>query len=99
MALKRELKIQGDYLFKNRSYLPLLFLVIGLGVYLYGIYDEPVHFEKSRTPYYEFICLGICLFGLLVRVLTVAHTPKNTSGRVTTEGQLADELNTTGMYS
>jgi len=39
------------------------------------------------------------LLGLLVRVYTVGYTPKNTSGRNTTEGQVADVLNTQGIYS
>jgi protein-S-isoprenylcysteine O-methyltransferase Ste14 len=37
--------------------------------------------------------------GLLIRIYTVGHTPENTSGRNTTGGQLADQLNQTGIYS
>jgi len=36
--------------------------------------------------------------GLFIRAYAVGHTPANTSGRNTKE-QLADELNTTGIYS
>ena len=43
-------------------------------------------------------CLFISLSGLFVRVYTVGHTPVNTSGR-NTEKQIADSLNTTGIYS
>lgn len=47
----------------------------------------------------ESIALYIGLFGILLRLYAVGFTPKNTSGRNTSEGQIADELNTTGLYS
>jgi len=47
----------------------------------------------------ELIFLGVSLFGQLIRILTVGFTPKNTSGRNTVNGQIADELNVTGIYS
>ncbi|EIJ39314.1 isoprenylcysteine carboxyl methyltransferase (ICMT) family protein [Galbibacter orientalis DSM 19592] len=99
MALQTEFKVQGDFLFKNRSYLPLLFLAAGFGVYLYGIYFEPRQVEKVPEGYYQFTCLMLSLLGLLIRVTTIGYTPRNTSGRNTKNGQIADELNTTGMYS
>ncbi|MBK7711292.1 MAG: lipid A phosphate methyltransferase [Bacteroidales bacterium] len=37
--------------------------------------------------------------GQVIRILTVGFTPKNTSGRNTVDGQVADELNVTGIYS
>jgi len=99
MALQKEFKTQGDFLFRNRSYFPILFLGIGLIVFLYGEYIEPFHDQKIETDYYELVCLSFSLLGLFIRIFTVGYTPKNTSGRNTTEGQLANELNTTGMYS
>lgn len=99
MALQKEFKAQGDFLFKNRSYLPLLILAIGLGVFLYGQYINAFNNENIPPSFYEYICLGISLLGLAIRVFTVGHTPKNTSGRNTSCGQVADELNTTGIYS
>ena len=47
----------------------------------------------------ELIFLGVSLFGQVIRILTVGFTPKNTSGRNTKIGQIADELNVTGIYS
>jgi len=47
----------------------------------------------------ELIFLGVSLFGEVIRIMTVGFAPKNTSGRNTVNGQLADELNTTGIYS
>jgi protein-S-isoprenylcysteine O-methyltransferase Ste14 len=47
----------------------------------------------------EMIFLGVSLFGEAIRVYTVGFTPKNTSGRNTVSGQIADEINVTGIYS
>ena len=100
MALQDEFKTQGDFLFKNRSYLPLLFLVMGLGAFLYDEYmDTGEMMREMFLNYYKLFCLSISLFGLLIRALTVGYTPKDTSGRNTNAGQVAAEINTTGMYS
>ena len=42
---------------------------------------------------------GSVFIGQVIRILTVGFTPKNTSGRNTVNGQIADELNVTGIYS
>jgi protein-S-isoprenylcysteine O-methyltransferase Ste14 len=101
MALQEEFEKQGNFLFRYRSYFPLIILVIGLGLYIFKeVYPE--NFILSGTPYeiyYEMFALFIGLLGLVVRIYTVGHTPKNTSGRNTKEGQVADSLNTTGIYS
>lgn len=96
MALIEELEDQGNFLFKLRSYLPLVFLLGGLAVF----YHKIVSGGYSEIGFnYWLISLAVGLLGLLVRIYTVGHTPKNTSGRNTSEGQLADELNQTGIYS
>ena len=99
MSLQTEMQTQGNFLFRNRSYLPLIFLATGLGVYLYGEYNEVGGSESLFEEYFEFICLGICLIGLMIRIKSVGHSGKNTSGRNTKVGQVADELNTSGLYS
>ena len=99
MALQEEFKAQGDFLFKNRSYLPLIILGIGLFVFVHTEYYEIETTETWFSKNFEFICLAVSLLGLVIRIMTVAYTPKNTSGRNTKVGQVADELNTTGIYS
>lgn len=101
MALQEEFEKQGNWLFKYRSFLPLVVLSIGTVLYL-RTEINPETFILEETPYeiyYEMLGLIISLFGLFIRVSTVGHTPKNTSGRNTSQGQVADALNTTGMYS
>lgn len=99
MALQEELKRQGDFLFKHRSYLPLILLVVGI---LIRIYQEKTVGSSNfgivaRTLESSSIIVG--LLGLFIRMYTVGFSPKNTSGRNTKAGQVADELNTTGIYS
>ena len=101
MALQEEFEKQGNWLFKYRSSLPLIILLIGTVLYLRTeIYPET--FILEGTPYeiyFETFCLLTSLFGLAIRIYTVGHTSKNTSGRNTSEGQVAETLNTTGIYS
>lgn len=101
MALQEEFEKQGNWLFKYRSFLPLIILAIGTGLYL-RTEMFPGTFILEETTYeiyYEMIALIISLMGLYIRVYTVGYTPKNTSGRNTDEGQVADTLNTSGIYS
>jgi len=98
MALQEEMEKQGNFLFKYRGSLPLLILVIGLFVYLQAVRLSIIDYEGVITRVYEIICLSVCLLGLFVRIYAVSHSPKNTSGR-NTKRQLAEELNTSGIYS
>lgn len=99
MALQEELRTQGDFLFKHRSYLPLIILVVGLAVFAYGKYFGTECASAFCMEIYLYISLAVSLFGLVIRILTVGYTPHNTSGRNTKEGQVAGEVNSTGIYS
>lgn len=99
MALQEEFKTQGDYLFKHRSFLPIIILVLGIAVFVLSEYQRTGQADTWLSQNFDYICLFVSLFGLYIRVITVGHTPKNTSGRNTKGGQVADELNTTGIYS
>ena len=95
MELRKKFENTGNWLFRWRSYLPLI--VIGIFLLSLRGYQYLGHSEKL-DHLWEIFCLLISFFGLGIRVLTVGHTPKGTSGRNTKE-QVADTLNTTGMYS
>ena len=99
MALQEELKKQGDFLFRYRSFLPLLLLVIGLGVKFYQEKFVVEEYAIIVAHALESTAIIIGVLGLLVRVFTVGYSPEGTSGRNTAAGQVADELNTTGIYS
>ncbi|MEX2317175.1 MAG: methyltransferase [Pirellulales bacterium] len=95
MALNDEFVAQGNWLFRWRSYLPFTFVVL-VGI-AYTQFAWPFHSEFLHNIW-EFVCLAISFFGLLVRMLTHGHTPARTSGRNTSR-QVARQLNTAGMYS
>jgi len=94
MALVQEFESSGNWLFKRRSWLPVILIIAGIYV-LYITNRQAIIFN----PTLELIFLGVSLAGEAVRVYTVGFAPRNTSGRNTSAGQIADELNTTGIYS
>ena len=96
--LRNELKREGDFLFRYRGQLPFIMLLAGLAIFIiYNIRSvEAGH--KFTEGYYWFICLAVSLLGQAIRIITVGRTPANTSGR-NIHGQVADEVNTTGIYS
>jgi protein-S-isoprenylcysteine O-methyltransferase Ste14 len=94
MALVHEFESSGNWLFKRRSWLPVFLIVAGL-LMMYLGNRQAILFDMRD----ELIFLGVSLSGEIIRILTVGFTPKNTSGRNTINGQIADELNVTGIYS
>lgn len=97
--LQYEMESQGNVLFRWRSYLPIIILIAGLAVYANTQYKIKEGIVEAMPFSFDLICLGVATLGLIIRIYTVGHTPKNTSGRNTAEGQVADEVNTTGIYS
>jgi protein-S-isoprenylcysteine O-methyltransferase Ste14 len=93
MALIEEFKRQGDFLFHYRGFLPIPLFILGLGIHIYNQYQGIV-----ITDQYYAVSFIVGLAGLLVRVLVIGYAPLNTSGR-NTHSQVADLLNTKGMYS
>ena len=101
MALQEEFEQQGNWLFRYRGILPVLILFVGIAVFIQIKLNPETSFlgEISCEIYYETGCLLVSLLGLFIRIYTVGHTPANTSGRNTDAGQVAETLNTTGIYS
>ena len=97
MALRNELEKQGRWLFKWRSYLPLLMLPILLIALRGSEYLERIAGSFAENIFDGF-CIAISFLGLAIRCITVGYVPKGTSSR-NTKGQKAKALNTTGMYS
>ncbi len=95
MALQEELEDLGNRLFRWRSYLPLFMSILFLAALL--SYRHP---EAAPRPdrWWQLGCLLVSLAGLGIRFYTVGFAPRGTSGR-NTRGQVAEVLNTSGMYS
>jgi protein-S-isoprenylcysteine O-methyltransferase Ste14 len=93
MSLVHELEKSGNWLFRRRSWLPVIILVLA-GGYLFVANRSVIYFNYT----WEIICILVSVAGEFIRSYTVGHVPRNTSGRNVID-QLADELNTTGIYS
>lgn len=94
MALVHEFENSGNWLFRRRSWLPVFMVAAGI-LFMYTGNRQAIIYDMRD----ELIFLGVSLLGQLIRIFTVGYAPRNTSGRNTEIGQLADELNTTGIYS
>jgi protein-S-isoprenylcysteine O-methyltransferase Ste14 len=97
MALREDIERQGNWLFKWRSYVPLACLPI-LVIALRNSGYLGKNFGAATQEVWRFLCLSVSLLGLGVRTLTAGFVPRGTSGR-NTQSQVAETLNTTGMYS
>lgn len=98
MPLLENFEKQGNDLFKHRGTLPLIIVFIALVlVYMSRNYFDAFIYS-TWFRWYEVFCLAVSLFGLFIRVITIGHAPKGTSGR-NKDRQIADALNTTGIYS
>jgi len=97
MALKEEFIKTGNWLFRWRSYFPLLIVPL-----LLIALREPKYLEQAAGAtaehFWEGFCAAVSFTGLLIRCVVVGYAPKRTSGR-NTERQKAETLNTTGLYS
>lgn len=100
MVLQTELERQGNWLFRRRSLLPLALLPLGLGSLIVTLSEHSSASTALLAHWhlYEWCCLAVGMAGVWVRAYTVGFTPEGTSGR-NTACQVADSLNTTGIYS
>ena len=95
MALREEFESLGNRFFRWRSYLPLFMAVL----FLAALLSQPGAASPDHPDRpWQTGCLLVSLAGLVLRFFTVGFAPRGTSGR-NTRGQVAETLNTTGMYS
>lgn len=91
--LTKEFIDSGNVLFRWRSYLPL---------FLFAAFFIVMYFNRTQynnvSEVYEGVCFGIALLGEAIRAFTIGFAPDRTSGR-NTKQQVADEINTTWIYS
>lgn len=92
MLLREKLTGQlGNLFFKYRGEQYFLYVLIIL-------LEFKKYYNSQTSLVYQIICFGVCCLGTLVRVLTIGYIAPDTSGRNRT-GQVAESLNTTGIYS
>jgi protein-S-isoprenylcysteine O-methyltransferase Ste14 len=92
--LHKEMPALGRWLFRWRSYLPIFLLVFIIPAFWNFQYLRSSHFADLV---WEGFCFLVGFTGLSIRCLVVGYAPRGTSGRNTNK-QIADSLNTTGMY-
>jgi protein-S-isoprenylcysteine O-methyltransferase Ste14 len=95
MSLRNAFEKSGSWLFRHRSFLPLLCLPLfagGLATYHY------IWMSHQVNEWWQKVCLMVSFAGLAVRIITIGQAPAGTSGR-NTKQQIASSLSTTGMYS
>lgn len=101
MALIQSYEKSGNLLFRYRGVIPVFIMLLSLPILLCT--NEPIYkalLEGHYTIRIVSLVLAIIvsLCGLALRAYTVSTTPKGTSGR-NTQKQVAQQLNTTGIYS
>ena len=95
MALAQSMEKQGNFLFKYRGQFPVILFILAIpfiSVTNYNLISEKIYMYCM-----SFATLLSCL-GFFLRFYTIGTTPKATSGR-NTKSQVADVLNSTGIYS
>jgi protein-S-isoprenylcysteine O-methyltransferase Ste14 len=95
MSLRNQLETSGGWLFRYRSYLPLAILPIFFVCLASSTYLGQSH---MLNEFWQGSCMVISFAGLALRIMVVGRAPIGTSGRNTRE-QVANTLNTTGLYS
>ena len=95
MALVQSFEKQGNFLFKYRGQFPVLLFILSVPFICLTDYTL-INYKEHNL--FMFTAILISVLGFLVRFYTIGTTPKGTSGRNTKE-QVADVLNSSGMYS
>ena len=95
MALVQSFEKQGNFLFKYRGQFPVLLFVLSVP-FIYLTDYTLINYKEYDV--FLFTAISISVLGFWVRFYTIGTTPKGTSGRKTKE-QVAEVLNSSGMYS
>lgn len=96
MALIHSFEKSGNLLFRFRGQWPLVLFILAVPVIYFT--DESNMSDPLRVAVNIFAVI-LSFTGLVIRSVAIATTPKGTSGRNTRSGQVAESLNTTGIYS
>jgi protein-S-isoprenylcysteine O-methyltransferase Ste14 len=95
MTLRTEFEQQGVWLFRWRSYVPVpLLVLVAAKLWISGYPPE----RLAPSTLWNVVALALGALGIVIRAKAVGHAPRGTSGR-NVLGQVAEVLNTTGMYS
>jgi len=92
--LLNSLEKEGNFFFKNRSWIPLIFFIL---IIPFLILQPNKNYNYNNSIWVIF-CFSVSLIGLVIRIFVVGYVPRDTSGR-NTQAQVAECINQTGLYS
>ena len=95
MALLHSFESSGNFLFKYRGQIPIVLFLAAIPVVFFTDYSV---FNYDSRMWLTAFAIVVSILGFWVRFYTIGTTPKGTSGRNTQE-QVAEVLNSTGIYS
>jgi protein-S-isoprenylcysteine O-methyltransferase Ste14 len=95
MALINSFENSGNWLFRYRGQLPVVLFLLAIPAIFLTEYNE---LSSGYIHSVNLIAVSISILGFLIRSYTIGTTPLGTSGR-NTERQIAEQLNSTGIYS
>jgi protein-S-isoprenylcysteine O-methyltransferase Ste14 len=96
MSLEQSFEKQGNFLFKYRGQFPIILFLLAIP-FIYSTDLSNLYFIDNKIFYYILISI-LFILGFIIRCYTIGTTPSGTSGR-NTKSQIADSLNTDGVYS
>jgi len=95
MALIHSFEKSGNTLFRHRGPIPAILFILAIPV----VYFTNISFLNSAfVSAITIVAILVSIIGFWVRAYSIGTTPRGTSGRNTKE-QVAESLNTTGIYS
>ena len=98
MALINSFERSGNKLFRHRGQIPVILFVMAVPVIYFS--KNNVEAMTAETVFYLTVfSILLSVLGFIIRAISIATTPRGTSGRNTKEGQVAESLNSTGIYS
>jgi protein-S-isoprenylcysteine O-methyltransferase Ste14 len=95
MALLHSFESEGNWLFKRRGQIPVVLFLLAIPAILFFDYTS---ISPAAARFIGYLSMLVSFLGLAVRSYTIGTTPKGTSGR-NTQQQVAEVLNSTGIYS
>ena len=98
MALINSFESSGNKLFRHRGQIPVVLFVMAIPV-IYFSRDNVAAMSDKTVLALTIFSIFLSVLGFIIRAISIATTPRGTSGRNTKEGQVAESLNTTGIYS
>lgn len=96
MALVDSLEKSGNWLFRNRGQIPVILFILAIPI----VYFTNISYLSDEArQILTIVSITLSALGFVIRAISIGTTPIGTSGRNTKEGQVAESLNTKGIYS